>query len=91
MEYSEYMQYGHMGYMGGGFDVWAGLGHLLIVLLIVWIIIRIVRGPRWHHGWRGDAGMWHAHSALGILNERFAKGEIDKAEYEERKKTLLAK
>lgn len=84
------MQYGHMGYMGGGFDIWAGLGHLLIVLLIVWVIMRLVAGLRGHRGgWRNGPGMWHAHSAVGILNERYAKGEIDKAEYEERKKTLL--
>ena len=78
----------HYGYMGGGFDFWAGLEHILIVLLIIWVIVRLVAGPRWRRGF-GGSGMWHAHSALTTLNERYAKGEIDKEEYEERKKTLL--
>jgi putative membrane protein len=80
------MNYGYM--YSNGFDFWALLGHILIVLLIIWVIVRLVRGPRWHRGFRGP-GMFGAHSALAILNERFAKGEISKEEYEERKKTLL--
>jgi uncharacterized membrane protein len=30
-------------------------------------------------------------NALGILNERFARGEIDQQEYETRKKALLGR
>jgi uncharacterized membrane protein len=30
------------------------------------------------------------HSAMQILNERFARGEIQKQEYEERKSTILS-
>jgi len=62
--------------------------HIALVFLVIWFIIWLFRGGRsrrmnmWHD--------WQAHSALSILNERFAKGEISKEEYEERKKTLLS-
>lgn len=37
---------------------------------------------------RGHRSEWHGDSALQILKERFARGEIDKAEYEERRRVL---
>jgi hypothetical protein len=45
------------------------------------------------HGWDASVGTIAfmgdpTHSALQILNERFAKGEIDQAEYEERRRAL---
>jgi len=81
----------YYGYMGG-VSFWDVLGHIVIVLLVIWLVIRIVCGPRWSRRWgrgMGGPGMWQSHNALQILNERFAKGEINKEEYEERKKTLL--
>lgn len=80
-----------MYYYGGGpgmFWGWGLLGFLvnvLIIIIIISVLVRIFRGRR---HWRGD---WHklvGNSALDILRERYAKGEIDKAEYEERKKVL---
>jgi putative membrane protein len=70
--------YGHM--MFGGLTMiifWGGI-ILLVILLIRWL------GPG--HG----GGIPHARhqTPLEILQERFARGEIDKAEYEERRKTL---
>ena len=39
-----------------------------------------------HEGGRGAA----PESALDILNKRYARGEIEKAEYEERKATITS-
>ena len=44
-------------------------------------------GPPWHMMDRGTAPA--AHSAIQILNERFARGEIEQDEYEKRKAILL--
>jgi uncharacterized membrane protein len=49
----------------------------------------------WEPPWRrtdrsGHAGGDKPHSALQILNERFAKSEIQKQEYEEKKAAILS-
>jgi putative membrane protein len=49
-----------------------------VIALIVWVIRRLV-----------SAGS--STSALSILNERFARGEIDQQEYEKRKDALKAR
>jgi putative membrane protein len=58
---------------------WGGI-ILLVVLLVRWI------------GGSSQSGSPNARprvTPLDILKERFAKGEIDKKEYDERKKALL--
>lgn len=80
----------HPYYYGGyglGFGVIGFIVHIAIIIAVIWVVLSVLRGlgmGRGHRRW-----MWHAHSALSILNERFAKGEIDQKEYEERKKVLL--
>lgn len=81
-----------MGYWGYGYgSPWYGMfGGLIMILfwiLIIGLIIMALRRSRRHDHmfWdenRGDG------RALDILKERYAKGEIDKKEFEEKKKDL---
>jgi putative membrane protein len=66
---------GHGWIMGWGWVI-----GLLILIVVFWIIVRIVNQN------------YHSRSSiktpLDILKERYARGEIDKEEYEERKKDI---
>lgn len=58
---------------------------LLFVLLVIagiWLVVRVVNGRP-----RGASTVSNS-SARGILEERFARGEIDRDEFEERRRTL---
>jgi putative membrane protein len=67
-----------------------------IMAIFVWLVRWATHGYPFHgHGfhhfgggcpWCGGPGRRHA--ALDILDERFARGEIDKAEFEEKRKLL---
>lgn len=78
------------GYGPGG---WGGMmvgGSLTMVIFWGGIILLVVLLARWF----GGSGPAHQsaspprQTALEILQERYARGEIDKTEYEERRKTL---
>ncbi len=80
--------YGMMGpWMMGGFG-WEGFMPIIMIVfwgLVIWGIVALVRGLS-----RGDAdSATQADSALEILKKRYARGEITKQEYEERKKDLI--
>jgi putative membrane protein len=74
--------YGHM--MGGGW-IFGPIMMILFVAVIVAVVVLVVR-------WLGGAGAGGAgarpKAALDILEERFARGEIDKDEFETRRQTL---
>jgi putative membrane protein len=81
----------HMMWWGGG---WYGMifGPLLMSLVIaavialVLVFARVLGGP-----WHGSAPPYQTppgRTPLDILKERFARGEIDKPEYEERRRVL---
>jgi putative membrane protein len=73
-----------MNYYGYGYGGWGIFGFLWMTLCGALIIIGIIVLVRWlGHGWHD-----HGHSALDILKERYAKGEIDKKEFEEKKRDL---
>ena len=57
---------------------------ILVPALVVWAIVALIRGS---NGNTGQAGQ--SESALDILKKRYARGDISKEEFEERKKNLL--
>ncbi len=90
------------GYYGYGHHMWGGpfmvVGPIFVVLAIIGMMVVFVWLVRWatrgypfyghgfHHVHGGCGGRGRA--ALDILDERFAKGEIEKAEFEEKRKLL---
>jgi putative membrane protein len=86
-------QDGGWGMMGpgmmGGFG-WMWFMPIFFILfwgLVIWGIVALVRGLSGSRG--ADSVPPTADSALEILKRRYARGEINKEEYEEKKKDLL--
>jgi len=80
----------HMMGWGGG---WYGmiLGPLFMILVLALVIAVAVLLVRWLGGpWHGTAShqVPSGRTPLDILKERFARGEIDKDEFEERRRVL---
>ncbi|MDW3098659.1 MAG: SHOCT domain-containing protein [Alphaproteobacteria bacterium] len=74
----------------GGWHGWF-LGPIMMIVFIAVAIVVVVFLLRWLGG-TGQGAAQHAHATgrtpLDILKERFAKGEIDKEEFEERRRVL---
>ena len=71
---------------------WGGMMFGGFMMIAFWgvIIVLIVLAVRWlgSSSAQGRADSTSGKAALDILAERFARGEIDKAEFEERKRSL---
>ena len=65
--------------MMGGFG---GIMMIAFLIFVVWAVVWVVREIK------GGNFTTNA-KALDILKERYAKGEIDKKEFEEKKKDLI--
>lgn len=73
-----------------------GFGWIFMVIfwiVIIWVIAALLRGSRYHRGCsycRHHHHHHHGHAgrALDILEERYAKGEVTKEEYQEMKHNL---
>ncbi|MCL5985767.1 MAG: SHOCT domain-containing protein [Actinobacteria bacterium] len=54
--------------------------------LVIWGIVALVRGATFSSSTESS---WRADSALEVLKRRYARGEISKEEFEDKKKDLI--
>lgn len=76
--------FGMMGFGGWGM----GFFWLVILALIVWAIVAFTRSNRSRNEPRLDAP--RRSSGLDILEERYARGELDREEYLQKKKDIIS-
>jgi len=81
----------------GGFDSGVGwvvllIGFAIQIVFVIGIIVLVALAIRWlvrsNHNDRYQQTAAGDDGALAVLRERYARGEIDAAEFEERKRTL---
>jgi len=73
----------------GGWHGWF-MGPLMMIVFIIVAVVAVLVLVRWL-GSSGQSGHYptaHGRTPLDILQERFAKGEIDREEYEEKRRLL---
>lgn len=84
--------YGMGGWGGPGWGEFGWIGGLLFLALIVFAIVLLARSLGWDRHDRHAAGRPGEPAgedrALQILRERYARGEIDKEEFDRRKEGL---
>ncbi len=71
--------WGNQGFMGGFMWIFCIAVIVGIIFLVKWIVMQSRPG-----------GQQREESSLEILKKRYARGEIDKEEFEQKKKDLLS-
>ena len=90
----------HMWGDGYGWHFWWMFPLMILCMIVIFAVIFFLARCLCGHGLCGHGGhhwgppsrMWGdpSHSALQILNERYARGEIQKDEYTEKKAAILS-
>ena len=78
------MQFGMMDSYGNGMGYGMGILGLLFWILVIIGLVLLIK-----YLWEGSQGRREQESALEILKKKYARGEISKEEFEEKKKDLL--
>lgn len=70
---------------------WWGMGFgwitgLIFLIVIIWLIIKVLNHDSYYH--KSHTNSSASSSAMNILKERYAKGEISKEEFQEKKKHI---
>jgi putative membrane protein len=75
------------GYMGDYGHGWGGMG---ISMILIWVVLiaAIVLLVKYAAGSGSWAGRDREKSALDLLKERYARGEIEREEFEQKKRDL---
>mgnify|MGYP003674007161 CR=1 FL=1 len=79
--------YGYESHMwnGGG---WFFLGPLMMILFLAGLVALVILAVRWAGGDGMGRPQAPGRTPLDILRERFARGEIEREEFEERRRAL---
>jgi len=80
--------YGGYGGMGGGYGYMGMIMPMIFVIGIILLALYVFRRNASHVHTNGHINQ---NSGLDILRERYARGEIDSAEYQSRKQDLEGK
>ncbi|MBI4528799.1 MAG: SHOCT domain-containing protein [Deltaproteobacteria bacterium] len=73
---------------GIGMMIWGVFSFVLALVLIFVLILAVLVGAKWLWGQKTPAGLLSGESALDILKKRYARGEIDKEEFERIRKEI---
>ncbi len=79
--------WGYMNNYNGG---WGWMGFGMIGMSLFWVLLAVALVGLVRGAWRSDPtiGRHREKTALDILKERYARGEIEKEEFEQKRRDL---
>jgi putative membrane protein len=80
------MRYGGYGDGGIGWGGWLAMVVMMVVFwgAIAWVVVTLIR----HGGSRSEPQSSAGNGAMRVLDERFARGEVEEDEYQRRREIL---